>query len=70
MNENSFYQKQFKFENERFARMTANFTIDNWRECRNENYWESDKIQNPLDRLRFKNLCIENYLLIKNALEK
>lgn len=67
---NSFYQNQWRFENEKFGKMTANFNLEDWRECRNENYWESDKIQNPLDRLKYKNLCIENYLAIKKLLEK
>ena len=56
--ENKYFQDQIKFQNERFGRLTKNFTLDDWRECRNDNYWESDKIINPLDRIKFKNLFI------------
>ena len=59
-----------KIENIRFGRMTEHFTPDDWRECRNEHYWESDKLQNPLERLQYKNLCIENYLSLKNLQNK
>lgn len=67
--DNNYFQ-QMKVESDRFSRMTENFTPTDWRECRNDNYWESDKLQNPLDRLKYKNLCIENYLSIKKLLEK
>lgn len=67
---NNFFQNQMLTESNRFARMTEHFTPADWRECRNENYWESDKIQNPLDKLKYKNLCIENYLSLKNLLER
>ena len=63
--ENKYFQDQIKFQNERFGRLTKNFTLDDWRECRNDNYWESDKIINPLDRIKFKNLCVEEYLEIQ-----
>ena len=59
-----------KIEHIRFGRMTEHFTPDDWRECRNEHYWESDKLQNPLERLQYKNLCIENYLSLKNLQNK
>ena len=67
--DNNYFQ-QMKVEADRFSRMTENFTPNDWRDCRNDNYWESDKIQNPLDRLKYKNLCIENYLSLKNLLER
>jgi hypothetical protein len=63
--ENKYFQDQMKFQNERFGRLTKKFTLDDWRECRNENYWQSDKIVNPLDRIKFKNLCIEEYIEIQ-----
>lgn len=63
--ENKYFQDQMKFQNERFGSLTKNFTLDDWRECRNDNYWESDKIINPLDRIKFKNLCVEEYLEIQ-----
>jgi hypothetical protein len=68
--ENKYFQDQIKFQNEKFGRLTRNFTMEDWRECRNENYWQSDKITNPLDKIKFKNLCVEEYLETKNLLEK
>ena len=68
--DNNFFQNQMKIENNRFSRLTENFTPDDWRQCRNDHYWESDKIQNPLERLKYKNLCVENYLSLKNLLER
>lgn len=67
---NNYFQNQMIFEHERFAKLTEYFTQNDWRECRDKNYWESDKIQSPLDKLKYKNHCIENYLSIKTIQDK
>jgi len=52
--------------NSQFGSLTKNFTISDWRECRDAEYWKSDNMVNPYDRLSHKIRCVENYLMIKN----
>lgn len=46
---------------EEFEKITSKFDLDDWRTVRNEDYWESDKIKDPLQRLRYKMVRIRYY---------
>ena len=52
--------------NNQFGSLTRDFTIIDWRECRDAEYWKSDQMTNPYDRLSHKIRCIENYLILKD----
>lgn len=52
--------------NDRFAELTANFDHNDWRDCRDAEYWKSDQMTNAFDRISHKIRCIENYLITRN----
>jgi len=46
---------------EEFTTITSRFDLEDWRTVRNEDYWKSDLIGNPLERLRYKMVRIRHY---------
>jgi|Laugresu1bdmlbdd_1035124.scaffolds.fasta_scaffold04693_11 hypothetical protein len=53
--------------NDRFGDLTQNFDLDDWRKCRDAEYWKSDQMTNPFDRISHKIRCVENYLIIRDS---
>ena len=48
--------------NKEFAKLTADFDLDDWRICRSGKYWESDNKTNAIERMEHKLNCIRYYL--------
>lgn len=46
---------------ERFASMTKNFDLDDWRDMRTENYWKSDHIEDKIKKMQYKLHLVEYY---------
>ena len=63
------YRNLIKQQSDLFGKLTEYFTLDDWRTCRNSIYWESDKIEDPLKKLKYKNQCVLNYLSEKNQIK-
>jgi|LakMenEpi03Aug12_release.lakeMendotaPanAssembly.Ray.scaffolds.fasta_scaffold2498693_2 hypothetical protein len=60
------YRNLIKQQSDLFGKLTEHFTLDDWRTCRNSVYWECDKIEDPLKKLKYKINCVMNYLSKKN----
>ena len=43
-----------KLLGEEYERITSKFDLEDWRTVRDEDYWESDKIKDPVQRLNYK----------------
>lgn len=46
---------------EEFERITSKFDLVDWQAVRNDDYWESDKIVYPIEKLRYKLVRIRYY---------
>jgi len=64
------YRELLQTQYNLFNKLTEFFTLDDWRLCRNSVYWESDKIEDPYKKLKYKNQCIINYLEQKNGKQR
>jgi hypothetical protein len=52
------FRKEYKYLGEKFFELTHDLTMDNWKKIRDKTYWQSDFMNNDLDRLRHKIECI------------
>jgi hypothetical protein len=50
-----------KLLGEEYERITSKFDLEDWRTVRDEDYWESDKIKDPVQRLNYKMSRIRHY---------
>ena len=57
-----------EYLNNEFSKLTKDFDLNDWRICRNEKYWESDSISNPVYKLEHKLKCIRYYINNDDAL--
>jgi hypothetical protein len=48
-------------DEEEFTTITSRFDLEDWRTVRNEDYWKSDDIFSPVDRLRYKLVRLRHY---------
>jgi hypothetical protein len=51
----------FKILEEEFQMLTRHFDLDDWRDCRNKKYWESDEIKDKTAKLMYKIKLIRYY---------
>lgn len=48
-------------DEEEFKTITSRFDLEDWRTVRNEDYWKSDEIYSPVERLRYKLVRLRHY---------
>ena len=61
-------RQALEYLNNEFTKLTKDFDLNDWRICRNEKYWESDTISNPVYKLQHKLKCIRYYINNDEAL--
>ncbi len=52
-----------------FSTLTARFDLEDWRTLRNEDYWKSDEIKDPIQKMNYKLVRIRHYYKYGNVLQ-